>query len=177
MDIKEEDNERIRRPAPRARGWIDNDARVNIPNLFIRGGRWGPHRPYPNEGTGGVRDPESLAFGTERPAQQSAGTVVVGGASSLYCGTCVGLSGASRACSPNVTSGEARDRDFGDRFQIDPGKPLRHSRERWSRMVDEQLRAESMEVGTKAAMFQPQPRWQGILFSTRIITKGGGIER
>jgi len=103
--MTEEDRERFRKAAARGTGWIDRQ--VDIPTLagkLTRGGRWCAHKGYSREAKRAVRDSGAVAFGVVRPSQQSAGTIVVGGQPSdmaQYCGTCEGITEASRRCSPN----------------------------------------------------------------------------
>jgi len=78
--MAEIDKHRFRWAVVRGAGWIDNDpAAVTIPGTLMRGGRWCTYKEFSNVVRGAIKDTQVLAFGTVRPSQQCAGTVVVGG--------------------------------------------------------------------------------------------------
>jgi len=147
--MTEEDRERFRQVAAKGEEWIDR--KRDIPALsggvgLKKGGRWCAHREYSKEPKRAVRDPDSIAFGAVCPSQQSAGTIVVGGHpndTARYCGTCEGITEASRRCSPHG-SGMAQEDHYAMMDQVD--KQLKQDlEEKAERDVDRQLREESLE--------------------------------
>jgi len=151
--MTEDDRERFRQAAAKGAGWIDRQ--VDIPALtggvgtgLTRGGRWCAHKGYSREAKAAVRDPEAVAFGVVRPSLQSAGTIVVGGRSSdtaQYCGTCGGMTEASRRCSPNGSGVAQESWDHSITLDLVDRQLRQDMEEKAERDIDRQIREESIE--------------------------------
>jgi len=139
-DMVEKDKDRFRWVA-RGAGWIDNDPEaVSIPGVLARGGRWCTHKGFSDKVRGAIKDLQVMAFGTVRPSQQSAGMVVVGGdsKSGKHCGTCGGVTEASRQCSPNGSGFGAEELEVVASRQLRRESKERTTRDK--RQADRQLR-------------------------------------
>ena len=144
--MTEEDRERFRQAAGKGTRWIDRQ--VDIPTLagkLTRGGRWCAHKGYSREAKRAVRDLGAVAFGVVRPSQQSAGTIVVGGQPSdtaQYCGTCEGITEASRQCSP---SDSGMEHFYSTTLDLVDRQLRQDMEEKTERDANRQIREESIE--------------------------------